>query len=151
MKKTIFQWVIYILLFIWQLPQNLLSLIMILIFKLSKKNVEFSIYKDEIYVWIIRWYNGVSLGNFILLDKEYYEHNLDTINHEYGHSIQSKILGPLYLPIIGVLSGGWNLIDRLLRRCCKTWTYNKAYKVYYSMPWEHTADLLGGVKRNYNF
>lgn len=30
-----------------------------------------------------------------------------TIKHEYGHQLQSYILGPLYLLIIGLPSGLW--------------------------------------------
>lgn len=150
MKKTFWQWVVYILLYIWQLPQNLVALCLILFFKISKKPLEFTTYKGIIYVWVSKWRNGVSLGNYVLLDNELYRMDGVTINHEYGHTVQSRILGPLYLFTIGILSGGWNLIDRILGRYDKKWTYKRSYKIYYSMPWEHWADVAGGVERHYD-
>lgn len=58
------------------------------------------------------------------------------IMHEYGHSIQERLMGPLYWTRIAIPSvinnafGSNEILD------------------YYSMPWERTADLLGGVKEN---
>ena len=64
------------------------------------------------------------------------DNNEEDIMHEYGHSIQERILGPSYLTTIAIPS----LI------------YNKfgSYETldYYSMPWERTADWLGGVNRD---
>lgn len=45
-----------------------------------------------------RW--GVTLGSFINTFNE----NRDLIRHEYGHVIQSKKIGPLYIPLIGIPS-----------------------------------------------
>lgn len=59
-----------------------------------------------------------------------------TITHEYGHSVQERILGLAYWTNIAIPSmlyfkfGSNRDID------------------YYSTPWERTADLLGGVKGN---
>ena len=45
---------------------------------------------------------AVTLGNYVFagLNSEYKK----TIKHELGHTIQSKILGPLYLIVIGIPS-----------------------------------------------
>ena len=54
-------------------------------------------YRDKI--------GGVSLGMFIFVG-EYGDKNKVAV-HEFGHTIQSLILGPFYLPVIGVISGCW--------------------------------------------
>ncbi len=51
---------------------------------------------------------GVSLGLFIFANDDRRNGKSDKIAaHEYGHTIQSLILGPLYLPIIGLISFTW--------------------------------------------
>ena len=45
----------------------------------------------------------MSLGVFIFLGTD----NKRLLSHEYGHTIQSLILGPLYLPFIGLPSFIW--------------------------------------------
>lgn len=137
-----------ILLFVWQLPQNLVALLLMLIYRCILGKPEIRQYKGVKYVWYYNWRNGVSLGCYVLMGTPY-EDDLVTINHEYGHTRQSVIFGPLYLLLIGLPSITWNIIDRILRRTAKCWTYNKSYRIYYSMPWEHGADVLGGVERHY--
>ena len=51
--------------------------------------------------------DGVSLGNFVNINLR--GNNIDILNdplfmHEYGHTFQSQIWGPLYLPVIGLSS-----------------------------------------------
>lgn len=46
----------------------------------------------------------MSLGLFIFMFGGRYIGDEETLKHEYGHSIQSKILGPLYLIVIGLPS-----------------------------------------------
>ena len=45
----------------------------------------------------------MSMGMFLFLG----DHDKHVLVHEYGHSIQSCILGPLYLPVIGIPSLIW--------------------------------------------
>jgi len=47
---------------------------------------------------------AVSLGQFIFLFSDFREREEFVIRHEYGHTKQSHLLGPLYLLIIGVPS-----------------------------------------------
>ena len=68
----------------------------------------------------------------------------DGMKHEYGHSIQSRILGPAYLLIIGIPSLLGNIYDRVFN---KEWKYSKSCRWYYNQPWEKWADKLGGVDR----
>ena len=121
-----------ILLYIWQLPQNLLGLLVILVTKAKKDEWDGIIYYDG------KLSGGVSLGNYIIVDRRFYN-DTNTIHHENGHQYQSRILGWLYLILIGIPSGIGNLIWRIPVVYTK---YN-----YYKQPWEAWADALGGVKR----
>lgn len=57
--------------------------------------------------------------------------------HEYGHTIQSIILGPLYLPVISIPSGLWCNLPQAAG-------YRKKHKIsYYEFYPEKWADDLG--------
>ncbi len=64
------------------------------------------------------------------------------IMHEYGHSVQERILGLNYLTRIALPSVVYMLYDSKI---------GGTGKDYYSTPWERTADWFGGVKENRNF
>lgn len=77
-------------------------------------------YKDQLVYIYDKFPGGISLGYFVLVDynREHLDCNdncyvrmrlSDSIKHEYGHSIQSRIFGPLYLIVIGLQSAIWNL------------------------------------------
>ncbi len=76
------------------------------IFLLNRKK-EHSLYHGAV---VTRWKgkSSLSLGPFLFvaehLDGERYEHILQ---HEFGHTIQSLVLGPLYLVLIGLPSVIW--------------------------------------------
>ena len=125
-----------ILKFIWQLPQNLIGLLVVLITKAEKKEKEFSGVTVRYYLAqrLNKKWSGVSLGNYIIIAKRMYETDI-TVKHEYGHQRQSLYLGWLYVFVIGLPS----LIGNLLHRKFKF--------DYYKQPYEHWADELGGVKR----
>lgn len=111
------------LLYIWQLPQNLLGLAIIFF---SKAKSDFG----RVYTTHHRF--GVSLGKYIIV---YRYCNLKTVQHERGHQKQSLYLGWLYLPVIGLPSAIGNILHRFIKFD------------YYKQPWEGWADKLGGVKR----
>lgn len=116
----------------WQGPQNLCGIIVRRIF-----NAEYKMkYKDaDVYVW--KRADGISLGHYIFVSDVADE---TTIKHEYGHTIQSKYLGCLYLLVIGLPSIIW-------AGCGKA--YRKKHKVsYYSFYTERWADKLGEVTRD---
>ena len=86
--------------FLWQLPQNLVALLMLPF--LGKKTV----IRYENYCWVFsctKMSGGISLGNFIFLSESCSKKE-PVIRHELGHVIQSHILGPLYLPSVGLCS-----------------------------------------------
>lgn len=120
-----------ILHFIWGLPQNIIGGIMYLIFRWKNPHKK---YKNA-YVCVMpnRW-GCVSLGMFIFVTDINAE---QTIKHEYGHTRQSMLLGPLYLLVIGLPSIIW--------AGCFSEYRQKHYVSYYDFYTESWADKLGGV------
>lgn len=137
-----------ILLYIWQLPQNLLAIILSWILLIKHKKIATTKYKGITYLWFDKWNNGVSLGNYVILGTYFLDKN-DAINHEYGHTVQSRILGPLYLLTVGIISGCGNLIDRWFHTQKYGWSNEKSYRWYYSQFVEKWADKCGKVQRNF--
>jgi len=131
-----------IVLWIWQAPQNMLGLFLIMYYQHEK---EYHRFNGRTFYYTTEMPSGISLGNYIIMNREDRE---DGMKHEYGHTIQSRILGPLYLLIIGLPSGTYNIIDRLIVEPKLGW--ERSCEIYYNMPWEHWADKLGSVERHYN-
>lgn len=126
-----------ILLFLWQLPQNLLGILWLnvnLVFYYGIKHIKtIDESWNEVCVYEIPTHFGsVSLGKYIIVSENASE---TTIKHEYGHSKQSQYLGWLYLPIIGLPSIIWACI------------YQYTKKDYYWFYCEKWADKLGNIKR----
>lgn len=87
----------------WGAMQTLLGLILFIRFK----NCEHSFYHGCIKTDYNSSYS-VSLGVFIFVSNKYeHEESKRITLHEYGHTIQSLILGPLYLIVIGLTSFAW--------------------------------------------
>ena len=84
---------------------------------------------------------GVSLGIFIFITSNIKKEQASEsrlVNHEYGHSLQSILLGPLYLLIVGIPSMVWNMFFKNYRR--------KHNIDYYSFFVERWADKWGKIK-----
>jgi hypothetical protein len=131
-----------IVLYLWQLPQNLLGF---LIVKLTKAECHFE-HNFRFFVSEKFWNSGISLGNYIILDKCYTEilpfGLIKALRHETGHQKQSKYLGWFYLLIVGIPSIFRNIYDRIAH---KKWSSFKRNKWYYTGFPENWADKLGGV------
>lgn len=126
-----------VILYVWQLPQNVLGLLVILVTR-AKPVPEYG-------VWYTKKYRfGVSLGSYIILGSR---STMTSVNHEGGHQKQSQKLGWLYLPVIGLPSLAGNIIDRTLHR---KWSSMRRTNWYYNLPWEKQADNLGGIYRAYD-
>lgn len=130
------------ILYVWQLPQNLLGLLLLLFYRRER---EYHRLNGRRFYFTNEMPSGISLGNYIIMNRQDEE---DGMRHEYGHTIQSRILGPLYLLVIGIPSGVYNLIDRWFVEKRVGW--KRAVKIYYSMPWESWADRLGRVQRYFS-
>ena len=104
MKRTFLEWVAYVLLFIWQLPQNIVGLIFLLVFAIDgdKKVIGETKWTTA---WVARKMGGgISLGSFVFVDQNVAT-KPERVAHELmGHTVDSRILGPLYLLVIGLPS-----------------------------------------------
>ena len=86
----------------WGLPQTFLgALLWLRYFKCGHR-----IYKGAIWTGWPKD-SGGSLGLFIFSKAPVMEEDLWLMRHEYGHTLQSLMLGPLYLFVIGVPSFFW--------------------------------------------
>ena len=80
---------------------------------------------------------GVSLGEYIIIHKNCDDE--ETRKHELGHRRQSRMLGPLYLLVVGIPSVFLCLMAK------KSKTINAHYYEHFPENW---ANKLGGVNRN---
>lgn len=129
------------LLFLWQLPQIILSYFVILFTNAKKTNLAVNNQLTITFYHSTRFNFGVSLKN-IIIGNQSGTYSINTVLHEYGHTKQSKYLGVFYLLIIGLPSLCGNIYDRLAH---KNWTNVDRIKWYYSQSWEKWADKLGSV------
>lgn len=132
MMKLIMNYIRNLILFIWQLPQHLLAILYIgyLVMMCKDLGVD-SRYKQAIVIPCVMK-GAVTLGCYVFvgLNSEYRK----TVKHELGHTIQSKILGPLYLIVIGIPSITYCGLRRIFPSLRK--------KNYYNFYTEKTADYL---------
>ena len=125
------------MLFIWQLPQNLIGIAVIQFTK-----AWYSVGWKGCY-FTDKYDIGVCLGDFIIVSKNDYN-NTVVMWHERGHQKQSQKYGWLYLLIVGVPSITRNIWDRIAH---KKWSYKEREKWYYNHFPEKQADELGKVNR----
>lgn len=132
MMKLIIKYIRNLILFIWQLPQHIVALIYFgyLVMMCKDLGVD-SRYKQAIVIPCVMR-GAITLGNYVFvgLNSEYRK----TVKHELGHTIQSKILGPLYLIVIGIPSITYCGLRRLFPSLRK--------KNYYNFYTERTANYL---------
>lgn len=126
---------------LWELPQNIVGAI---VKKVSGARF-CTTYKDaNVYTW--KMMAGLSLGKYIFtpFEEKHMRFNYvkEHIKHEYGHCIQSKMLGWFYLFVIAIPSIIW--------AGCFNWYREKTGTSYYDFYTESSADRLGGVKRGTN-
>lgn len=118
--KKVFRILVITVLAVWQLPQLVLGELIYwfhLVFLRSR-----FVYTGECYLHLgnstevearyihlnlkdknSRNYTGFCMGFRIFVYQNSYNHD-EVLKHEMGHSMQSIILGPLYLPVVGLHS-----------------------------------------------
>ena len=123
--------------YVWQLPQNLLGML----YKdcisddiITRVNCDATDYE----CYLTRNGGGVTLGRYIFVNQNYTDLS-NVILHERGHVKQSRILGPLYLIIIGIPSISWAGLRRLIPALKKI--------NYYSLYTENWANKLMGLNK----
>lgn len=127
--SKVLHWIKFALLCLWQLPQLIVALVMLP-------------FLGKLRLVANRHYNlcfegenmsgGMSLGPISYVHKN---SSLTTIAHEVdGHTVDSKIFGPLYLFIIGIPSLIW------------AWKYDYKKHCYYDFYTERRANKFAGLK-----
>lgn len=128
----------------WGILQTILGLC---VFVLHIRDHHFYYHGAVVTEW--KGMSSVSLGLFVFITNEPYfsekfENKIDKTElterllvHEYGHTIQSLILGPLYLIMIGIPSTLWGFLPLLANK------RRKEQISYFSFFTEKWANYLG--------
>lgn len=128
----------------WGFPQTLVGLV---VFLLHLRNPHTRFHGAVITEWDNQ--SSVSLGLFVFVTRSPHfcvrlrrEHTKDELArrllvHEYGHTIQSLLLGPLYLPLMGLPSCLWAYLPPCVK---KRRTQRLSYFSFFTEKW---ANALG--------
>ena len=127
----------------WEAPQTALGVAMLGAEAVRSRIVNIEVEDGRLLVESAR--TGISLGHIVFWSREDSRwHDLDVRNraHELGHCHQSRLLGWLYLPVVGLPSISRAAYALLFREMTgRQWT-----RYYEGYP-ENWADRLGGVIR----
>ena len=127
----------------WGLPQTLLGLV---VFLCHRRDEHFAYHGAIVTRW--KGKSSVSLGMFVFITAEPYFHDKlknrfsmqeladRLLVHEYGHTIQSLILGPLYLIAMGIPSTLWGFLPA----CASIRRRGVSYFAFFTESW---ANALG--------
>ena len=131
---------------LWGLPQTLLGFLLFL-YWLPRSKKRYLFHGAIVTEWTAG--GGISLGVFVFVSQRASRYMRDSreltpeeskrgvLVHEYGHCIQSLILGPLYLIAVGIPSWLWANLPALRR-----WRREHGHS-YYSVYPEKWANRLG--------
>lgn len=105
--KTVRSILFYLWQFTYGIIQNLIGLCMFAIYK--SKGAKIELFHNAVITYIDKKnFGGISLGMFIFINAKRIGDSLHDIKiHEYGHTVQTMILGPLWLFVIGLPSIIW--------------------------------------------
>ena len=121
MRPTVAQRLIRVWHALWGLPQTILGLALWLALGGGHRHAQFrSAYVKE---WNLR--AGLSMGMFIFVPRRT---RRPLLLHEYGHTIQSLMLGPMYLFVVVIPSVIWAGVPRFERmRTQRRYSYYRFY------------------------
>ena len=134
LKIHIMEKFISFVMYLWQLPQNIVGLVLRLFYPGKDTEIAgggITVRKS------VNMRGGISLGQYVIISQWAGE---KTVNHELGHCVQSQYLGWLYLIIIGLPSVVWAALHTYVKSVRAKWSYYD----FYAEKW---ADELGGVVR----
>ena len=117
-----------ILFYLWELPQNLVGLALTKVMAPGRTES----YRGAQILRSRKMRGGISLGRYIIVDERLSSAYID--RHEWGHTRQSRLLGPFYLFVIGIPSLLWAL-----------WWHPGRKRSYASFYTERWAERLAGL------
>jgi hypothetical protein len=127
----------------WELPQTALGAA-VLAGQLARRSVR-AVTPERGCVCVEVDTGAVSLGRFVFhsaADNPYVPVGRENKDHELGHAVQSRRLGPLYLAVVGVPSS-----LRVAYAMGYRYVRGRRWGGYYEGFPEKQADALGGVDR----
>ena len=126
---------ISILMYLHQLPQNLLGFALYLYYQGYEKMYHVG-RNDVVVTRSSKMRGGISLGQYVIVSRRA---GAETVCHELGHCKQSQILGWLYLIVIGLPSIIWAALYGI-PEIRERWSYYDFYT-------ERWANELGEVSK----
>ena len=89
----------------WGILQNIVGSCIYLFFRI-KGCPHFKYQGALVTLWNIKS-GSMSMGRYLFMDPSWKPYNHRLLSHEYGHTIQSLMLGPLFLFVVGIPSILW--------------------------------------------
>lgn len=118
---------------LWGMPQTLAGLVL---FAAHARCPHFDFHGAIATAWPRP--SSVSLGMFVFVSDQVQGDAFERLLvHEYGHCIQSLVLGPAYLLVVGLPSVLWGYLPRNKRKRAATG------RSYYQFVTERSANVLG--------
>jgi len=144
MKKYLFNDIVYTLLqFTWGLIQNILGLlILVFLTIIDTKRNHFYYHGAIVTEWKFSFSCGC--GMFIFYGHKNAKDADEVLVHEYGHTLQSIVLGPLFIFVIAIPSLLWAFIPYFnkLRK-----EKNIKYVDFYCEKWANNwGEMITGLK-----
>ena len=141
-KNTLLDILFYIVQWTWGLPVNIVGGIVFLICtKLKKRSWQKFGYS---YIVYLPWnQGGLSLGMFIFMKDKHKDAKwtYNTRIHEYGHTWQCLLLGPLYYIVIAIPSAVWcNVLAGYRKK--NNISYYKVYCESWANAWGQKATKM---------
>lgn len=139
LPKALRVFLFYLVQWTWALPQNLIGALLLPI--LPGKHIMFHGSVITIYrkTKLMNNTSGFSLGMFIYIPEGWSDYDKEHLSvHEFGHSVQSLMFGPLYLFVVGIPSVIW-----CKKYFTRYWDYKKRGIEYTDRFPENSADKLG--------
>ena len=118
----------------WGFPQTLLGF---LLTRIHQHNPQRDYHGCRVIFWNST--TNLSLGMYLLVSQFHYVEDSQLLVHAFGHSVQSLILGPLYLPLIALPSVLWDVLPQAI-------AFREAKNIpYCALYTEKSANFLGAL------
>ena len=122
-----------ILKYFWQLPQLIIAFIYYWHLKRKDEILDTCTCQGAVVFIKRKSCGSVTLGPYIFLSPKATD---TTVRHEWGHTRQSLILGPLYLIVVGIPSIIWASVHKKIAP-------DTSYFDFFTEKW---ANKLGGIE-----